>query len=61
MNTQQGLPIQLLMNVPKGEWAAISHDQDRLVAHSTELQEALRKAYAKGEKDPFVLRVPNHP
>jgi hypothetical protein len=61
MNTKQGIPIQLLMNVPKGEWAAISHDQERLVAHSVELQEALRKAHADGEKDPYMTRVPSRP
>jgi hypothetical protein len=48
---------QLLTDVPKGEWAALTHNRDRLLAHSTELNEALQRAYSTGEKDPFVLRV----
>ena len=53
------IPAHLLIGIPKGEWVALSHSRDRLIAHSVELQEALRKAYAEGEKDPFVLRIPN--
>ena len=49
---------QLLADVPKGEWAALTHSRDRLLAHSVELNEALQRAYSTGEKDPFVLRAP---
>lgn len=52
------LPMHLLSDLPKGEWAALSHSQDRLIAHSAELSEALQQAYRAGERDPFVLRVP---
>jgi hypothetical protein len=51
---------QLLIGVPKGEWAALTHNRDRLLAHSVDLNEALQQAYLMGEKDPFVLRVASH-
>jgi hypothetical protein len=49
---------KLLAGVPKGAWVALSQDEGRVVAYAAELQEALQKARAAGEKDPVVVRVP---
>jgi hypothetical protein len=49
---------KLLVDVPKGAWVALSHDEERVVAYAAELPEAIRKAKELGEADPIVIRVP---
>ena len=49
---------KLLVNIPKGAWVALSHDEERVVAYAAELQDALQKAKECGEPDPIVLRIP---
>jgi hypothetical protein len=51
---------RLLKDVPKGAWVALSNDEERVVAHAPELEEALNKARDAGESDPVVTRVPQH-
>ena len=54
------LPTHLLSDIPKGEWAALSHDQDPdSLRTQPNPNEALQQAYRAGEKDPFILRVPD--
>ncbi len=48
----------LLNGIPKGAWVALSHDEERVIAHGAELQEVLKKAKEAGQNDPVVLRVP---
>ncbi len=49
---------KLLLGVPKGAWVALSNDEERLLAYSADLQDAIEKAKASGENDPVVMRVP---
>jgi hypothetical protein len=49
---------KLLVGIPKGAWVALSKGEDRVVAFSAELQEAIHKAKDAGENDPIVIRVP---
>jgi hypothetical protein len=49
---------QLLAGVPKGAWVALSQEQDRVVAFDADIEEAMKKAKASGEKNPIILRVP---
>lgn len=49
---------KLLLDIPKGAWVALSHDEQRVVAHAPELNEAIRIANSLGESDPVVTRVP---
>jgi hypothetical protein len=49
---------QLLTGIPKGAWVALSQEQDRVVAFDADIEEAMKKAKASGEKNPIILRVP---
>jgi hypothetical protein len=49
---------RLIAGLPKGAWLALSADEERVVAYSAELQEAIQKAKEAGENNPVVLRVP---
>ncbi len=51
---------KLLTGVPKGGWVALSksEDEDKVLAHAAELQDAIQKAKEAGESDPIVTRVP---
>ena len=49
---------KLLENVPPGAWAAISHDESRVIAFSADINEAVTKAKDSGEPDPILIRVP---
>lgn len=50
--------VELVANVPAGMWAAVSHDQKSLLAYGADLDDVVRRAKARGEADPIVLRVP---
>jgi hypothetical protein len=60
--TQQPMqPIDLtavLKGAPVGDWIALSHAQDRIVATAKTLDEAVRTAKVRGENDPVVLKIP---
>jgi hypothetical protein len=49
---------KILEGVPKGAWVALSKDEERVVAYSAELQDAIQKAKDAGEANPIVIRVP---
>lgn len=53
------LNMDLLEGLKPGVWAAISYDQERLVTTARTLEDVVRKAKKKGEKMPFVIRVPD--
>lgn len=57
MQAVRDLP-KLLADIPKGAWVALSHDEKRVIAYGSELQEVIEKAKEKGELDPVVIRVP---
>jgi hypothetical protein len=48
----------VLKDAPVGEWIALSHDQQRIVATAKVLHEAIEAARLKGEDEPIVLKVP---
>ena len=50
--------VKLFHGLPKGAWVALSNDEKRVIAYSADLQDALAKAYAAGEPDPIVVKVP---
>ena len=55
------LPIDLtavLKDAPVGDWIALSHQQDRIVATAKSLDEAIKAAKEQGEEAPIVLKVP---
>lgn len=49
---------KLLENIPKGAWVALSNDQEAVLAYDAELNEVVKKAKAKGENNPVIVRVP---
>lgn len=54
------LPIDLttvLKDAPVGEWIALSHDQQHIVATAKTLDAAVQAAKSLGENDPIVLKV----
>lgn len=51
---------KLLVDVPKGAWVALSRDEERIVAYSAELQDAIQKAKAAGEENPVMIRIPEN-
>jgi hypothetical protein len=48
----------LLKDLPRGEWAAISRRESKVVAHGTDLRDVLRQAAEHGEPNPLVVKVP---
>lgn len=49
---------ELLSEIPPGTWVAISQDQDRIISTGHSLDEVLGKAAEQGERDPFIIRIP---
>jgi hypothetical protein len=48
---------RLLRNIPEGRWAAISQNQERVVATGKDLIKVLERAKKKGENTPFVAKA----
>jgi hypothetical protein len=48
----------LLAGIPAGMWVAISQDQERVVGRGDSVEAALEEAKRNGEKEPFIIRVP---
>lgn len=54
-------PIDLtavLKDAPVGEWIALSHGQERIVATGKTLAEAVNAANERGEDRPILMKVP---
>ena len=54
-------PIDLtnvLKDAPVGEWIALSHGRERIVATAKTLEAAVQAAKKLGENQPVVLKVP---
>lgn len=49
---------EVLKDAPVGDWIALSHDQQRIVASGKTLDAVVEAAKAKGEMEPIVLKVP---
>ncbi len=48
----------ILQKAPLDSWIALSHDQLRMVAASTSMNEAIALSEAAGEPDPVMLKTP---
>lgn len=51
---------KLLADITNGAWVALSNDEDRVVAYSSDLDEALKVAAERGEANPVITRVPEN-
>lgn len=49
---------KLFEGIPKGSWAAISRDEEQVVAHGFDLDQVIELAKREGEENPIVTRVP---
>ena len=49
---------KLLSGIPPGAWVAVSRTEDRVIAFSAEMKEAIKQAKEKGEPNPIIFRVP---
>jgi hypothetical protein len=49
----------LLLDIPKGDWVALSNDQERVLGHGPALEPLMQIAKDAGENLPFVTRVPD--
>ncbi len=48
----------VLKDAPVGEWIALSHDQDRIVASAKVLADAIKMAQDRGEDHPVMMKMP---
>ena len=54
-------PIDLttvLRDAPVGDWIALSHDQQRIVATAKTLNAAVETAKSLGEEEPILFKIP---
>ncbi len=49
---------ELLKDIPRGAWVAISSQHEKVVAFGSELRAVLDEAKTKGERDPLITRGP---
>lgn len=56
--TSQESFLQLLLEAPKGKWAAFSKDETRIVAVGDTFRIAAAKAVQLGEPEPVVWPIP---
>jgi len=59
MPTIKALDEKLLKGLPPGTWVAVSEDQERIVGTGATIEEALRQADQKAEKNPFIIGIPD--
>jgi hypothetical protein len=58
MTAMKTLDERLLAGILPGTWAAISSNQETVVATGNTPEDALNSAREKGETAPFIVRVP---
>ncbi len=49
---------ELLKDIPRGAWVAISEANNRVVSYGSDVNKVLMDAKSQGEADPIILRVP---
>jgi hypothetical protein len=49
---------ELLKDIPRGAWVAISREREKVIAWGADIQAVLQEAKTKGEQDPIMTRVP---
>ena len=42
-----------------GEWVTLALDKQKVVGHSKRMEAALKQAYKKGIKNPFLIKAPD--
>lgn len=47
----------ILKEAPAGQWIALSHTQDRIVATAINLTDALQAAHEMGEEHPVMMKT----
>ena len=55
------IPVDLtkLLAPYKGEWVALSHDEQRVLGHGKTIDEALAGAKKCGEYRPIIIKAPD--
>jgi hypothetical protein len=48
----------LLKELPRGAWVAISRSQARVVAVGSDIRSVKQQAIDSGEREPVIMRVP---
>ena len=48
----------VLKDAPVGDWIALSHDRERIVATAANLMDAIALAKERGEGDPIMMKLP---
>ena len=49
---------ELLKDIPRGAWVAISGDTQRVVSYGSDISKVLENAKSQGEEEPTIMRVP---
>jgi hypothetical protein len=49
---------EVLKGAPPGEWAALTPDQQTVIAYGKSVEEAAEKAKSAGVDNPFLIFVP---
>ena len=50
--------FDILQQAPLDQWIALSHDESKMVAASTDLDDAVALSEAAGEYDPIMIKTP---
>lgn len=48
----------LLKDVPRGAWVAVSENGEKVITYGSDLRTVLDDAKKKGEPEPLITRVP---
>ena len=49
---------ELLKELPRGAWVAISSQNDRVVAYGSDMRAVIAEAKSRGEDEPLITRIP---
>ncbi len=56
------IPVNLakLLAPYKGEWIALSHDEQSVLGHGATIDDAVRQAKDRGESRPILIKAPDN-
>ena len=49
---------QIMKDVPRGAWVAISSDNERLITFGSDVRTVIAESKKQGENEPLITRVP---
>ena len=49
---------ELLKELPRGAWVAISSQNDKVVAYGSDMRAVIAEAKSRGEDEPLITRIP---